>query len=81
MEQTHKLVPASETGKNLTKPRVKYVYPVRKLEIGQSFFIPGGTYASAYDAAKYTAKKHNRKFAIRVRTESGVRGVRVWRTE
>ncbi len=81
MEQIEKIIPPIEDGKNISKPRAKYVYPVRALEVRQSFFVPGGTYASAYNAAKYTVKALGRKFAIRVRTESGVRGVRVWRTE
>ena len=57
-------------------PKREYKYPVRDLEVGQSFFVPKGSYVTAS-----FAKLAPKKFSYRHVTEDGVKGVRVWRIE
>lgn len=59
-------------------------YPLRELEVGDSFFVPGENAKAigrVRNAAFQAGKVHGLAFTCRVVTESGVRGIRVWRTE
>ena len=51
-------------------------YPFRKMEIGDSFFIPNRS-STGISTDIYKPKK----FTMRAVTENGVKGVRVWRIE
>ena len=52
-------------------------YPYARMEIDDSFFLP---YRKTFTVPKMPALA-GRKFVRRLVTESGVQGVRVWRTE
>lgn len=53
-------------------------YPVRQLELGESFFAPNISRTNIASSLQYAAGL-GRKFATRRVTEDGVRGLRVWR--
>ena len=53
-------------------------YPLRELEIGQSFFAPGTSRANISSAISKRAPK---RFVTQIRVEDGVKGIRVWRAE
>ena len=53
-------------------------YPLRELEIGQSFFAPGKSRASVGAVISTLAPK---RFVTQIRVEDGVKGIRVWRAE
>lgn len=60
-------------------------YPLDKMEIGDSIFIPGltGSRASGY-IRSYSYRRHKwgmppLKFSIRILTENGLQGCGVWR--
>ena len=50
-------------------------YPLREMEIGDSFFVPGIGKASDFSASYMAGKRLGRKFTIRA-VEGGIR---VWR--
>jgi hypothetical protein len=56
---------------------MKAMYPWATMPVGGSFFAPGVRSMSTTHAQK----RHGRKFTASHRVESGVAGVRVWRTE
>jgi hypothetical protein len=61
-------------------------YPFDKLEVGQSFFIPGITtksFASTINGQNRKGKNADpkRAFTVRTENENGVAGVGVWRVE
>ena len=51
-------------------------YPFAEMEIGDSFFSPD---LSIRNCGPYFTPHKPKKFAARTSTESGVKGVRVWR--
>lgn len=55
------------------------MYPIRDLEVGQSFFIEGGTKATD-KACRYIAKTAGFSIATRLLKQGVVPGLRVWRT-
>lgn len=55
--------------------------PWRQLQIGDSFFEPGGKHPAMAACAKVHQSRGLGKFVVRTVTEEGVRGVRVWRVE
>ncbi len=56
-------------------------WPVRDMQIGDSFFVPNKTAANMSGVVNY-ARSMNKgwKFGMRIMIENGVKGVRVWRT-
>lgn len=55
-------------------------YPWSKLEVNQSFFVPGAKVETFYTLCSSASKKHGGKFiARRWDGANGVAGVRVWR--
>ena len=52
-------------------------YPIRSLEVGQSFMVPGGNQKSLTSCTDWVRKQTQRRFSVRV--VDG--GVRVWRVE
>ena len=54
-------------------------YPFSDMAVDQSFFVPGPNPPIRNSASNFS-KKSGMKFACRVVTEDGVRGIRVWRT-
>jgi hypothetical protein len=73
---------------NIPIPKIVQVareskYPLRSLQIGDSFFIPKGnekgtrnSISSLMDAC---SKRHGLKFVTRTVVEDNVKGLRVWR--
>lgn len=63
-----------------TNPR----YPLRKMEVGDSFFEAGEfthlNASRAYMCAKTTQRRTDMDFQGKRVTEDGVRGIRIWRT-
>ena len=55
----------------------KRTYPWQEMEIGDSFFVKGGTYDQLNSATSYAGSRRNKKFVVRVVPE----GVRIWRTK
>lgn len=68
--------------KNIEIPGAEYnsKYPLRNMECGDSFFVPGKT-VSAISGSTSRYRKKGWKFVCRTVTENGVEGVRVWRTQ
>lgn len=66
--------------KGVPVPRKETTYPFPRMEVGDSFFIPGGTNASR-SGVYNCAKNLGMKAKLRQTTEDGVDGVRVWRIE
>lgn len=66
--------------KNVPIPPAKRqtIYPWAKLEIGDSFFIPGKT-AGKMGGIFASAKALDHKYTARTVVENGVKGARVWR--
>lgn len=62
-------------------------YPFAKMEVGDSFFVPGGATkygagdTAAVNSARSHGRRHNRKYVTRTVTEHGVKGLRIWRVE
>lgn len=52
------------------------MYPFRKMEVGDSFFVPGATAKHLSSCACQFSARHGWKFSVR--TVDG--GARVWRT-
>lgn len=52
-------------------------YPLDQMEVGDSFFVPGGKSGNVTPSAHYRGIK----IKTRTVTESGVKGLRVWRVE
>lgn len=60
-------------------------YPLAELDVGESFFVPGGedlvktrASLSAAIANHYRRNKSQRRFTVRTVTEGDVKGLRVW---
>lgn len=53
-------------------------YPLKDMEIGDSFFAPG---RKSNSVSASIARAYPKKFTRREVTENGVVGVRVWRIE
>ena len=59
----------------------EYRYPFADMDIGDSIFVPTAV-GRPENLAGYANSRHpERKFVGRTRTEGGVAGYRVWRTE
>jgi hypothetical protein len=59
-------------------------YPLDKLQIGDSFFVPAeevNSIDSVVQSALRYGRRHGVKFTTRKVTEKGKDGVRVWRIE
>lgn len=56
----------------------RMTYPLRDLEVGQSFFAPGKKRVNVGFMIRKLAPK---RFVTQIRTEDGVTGIRVWRAE
>jgi hypothetical protein len=56
-------------------------YPLEDIKIGQSFFVPNQTAKKISPPIYGWGHRNARKFTLRTVTESGVKGVRVWRVE
>lgn len=56
-------------------------YPFARLEVGDSFFIPGKIAAKASVFCVYHGKKLGRVFRGRTVTEGDVSGCRIWRVK
>ena len=52
-------------------------YPLRQMEVGDSFVVPGGNVKSMRSAMRFAELRHGRKF--KAQQQEG--GVRVWRVE
>ena len=55
-------------------------YPFHLMTVGDSFFVPDVKGATLSNAAGHW-RKRGFNFAVRMVTEDGVRGARIWRTE
>ncbi len=65
-------------------PKQKYPFP--NMDVGDSFFVPGGATCGVrknrvYAAATAYGRTHNMRFSGRMAKENGVEGVRIWRVE
>jgi hypothetical protein len=66
-----------EITKGLPTPhRGRSKYPFRDMELGDSFFAPGGTVIGLHGCAR---RHRPMRFTCRSVVENGVAGVRVWR--
>lgn len=54
-------------------------YPWGSLNLGDSFFIPGGKVETFYSLTASASRKHKCKYIARKWEENGTAGVRVWR--
>lgn len=54
-------------------------YPWERMEVGDSFFVPGRAAADMSGARQNAAKRFGRAYGTKNETKDGVRGVRVWR--
>lgn len=64
--------------KNVPPPsRLKY--PLEKLDVGDSFFVPEKTGQSMRTTVSHYQRTRGGKFITREVTEAGVSGTRVWR--
>lgn len=55
-------------------------YPWEKMEVGNSFFVPGGSVDTIQKAGRAWAdRNHGGKFICRKAVEDGLAGVRAWR--
>jgi hypothetical protein len=59
-----------------TPHRGRSKYPFRHMELGDSFFAPGGTVIGLHGCAR---RHRPMRFTCRSVVENGVAGVRVWR--
>ncbi len=68
--------------KNIPMPKVS-VYPLKEMEIGDSFFIPETfrKYERATSLISNFGRRNGMKFSLRKLKENGVPGCRVWRVE
>lgn len=55
-------------------------YPFKDMDIGDSFFIPGGTATRMSGSLANARTKYGHLYSTRQVEESGVKGVRIWRT-
>jgi hypothetical protein len=55
-------------------------YPLRTMDVGESFFTPGKSTAAMCAAVRRAAKDTDRDFTVRAVEENGLKGVRCWRT-
>lgn len=62
--------------KGIEAPTGRSKYPLKELEIDDSFFVPGAT---AQTISGSFGVQKPKKFSVRARIEGGVSGVRVWR--
>ena len=65
--------------KNVPIPaeKVKHNYPHEQLQVGESFFVPGGNMNVLCNYNRTRGRKMNRKFVGRKEND----GIRVWRVE
>ena len=74
-----------EIDSNIEIPKAKHndvKYPFRDLSIGDSFFVPDGDSLRGTISGFYTrAKTNGTSITIRLVTENGIDGHRVWRTK
>lgn len=65
-----------------TRPSRKLKYPLDKLAVGQSFFVPdkGKNMTQLRSLAYAWAKRHKVTFVLRTTTEGDSVGTRIWRT-
>lgn len=84
MKDYHDRPGAITIDKGVPMPGTRYasgrppIYPFKEMNVGDSFFLPGqNTYK--FSAHSNHARRHGGKFSVRATTESGVKGVRVWR--
>lgn len=54
-------------------------YPLRLLEVGQSFFAPTKARSAMGSSISRISRSTKRKFIVRAVTEGGRKGLRVWR--
>lgn len=59
----------------------KHVYPWEKLQVGDSFFVPGKKTNTFGGQLTRFKKSAGIKCVIRTVTENNVKGVRIWRIE
>jgi hypothetical protein len=55
------------------------VYPWEEMEVGDSFFVPGGKISTISVAANYRGKTTGEKYVCRYVSNGTDSGVRVWR--
>lgn len=54
-------------------------YPIRELEVGDSFFAPGKIRTGMTGTMRLIRLETGRTFTTRSVTEDGIAGIRVWR--
>lgn len=59
----------------------KHQYKFRELEVGDSFFVPGGDIKHLWSLASSAQRTNGFKFRMKTLRENGEQGVRVWRIE
>ena len=64
--------------KGVPTPGKEIKYPFARMDVGDSFFIPGGN-SSSRGGIYQSARNAGVKVSMRQVEESGVKGVRVWR--
>lgn len=75
-----KNVPIPPTQNKINGKRER-IYPYKKLEVGDSFFIPYANSLSALSGGVFLyIKKENKKLCSRKVIENGIWGLRIWRT-
>lgn len=67
-------------------PQLKYganggKYPWSELLVGDSFFVPHATIHRMSTLCSHRCERYEVKYTCRTVVESGVKGVRVWRTK
>jgi len=56
-------------------------YPWKELDVGQSFFVPGGKLRTFYGMIAYHETRSDRRFRAQAAISDFVKGERVWRIE
>lgn len=62
--------------KNVPIPTGNGPYPLKDMEIGDSFFVPNKSHNSI---SGYTSSHRPKKFTVMKCEENGIKGLRVWR--
>ena len=70
-----------DKGVSLPRGGRKNKYPLRTMEVDDSFFVVGRTPSKMGSCIDYARFKTGFKYATRTVTEDGVKGVRVWRVK
>lgn len=66
-----------ETGVPMPEVKVRHNYPHEALQVGESFFVPGGNMNVLCNYNRIRGKRLERKFVCRREGD----GIRVWRIE